>query len=347
VTRDGLLLGVDGGNTKTIALLARGDGTVVGAGRAFGCADIHAVAVEAALDVVRHAVDGAAESMVDAHADGAHGDLSLVQAAFSMAGADWPEDHDELRRALGSRWPAPVVVNDAIGALRAAIPDGPGVIVVAGTGAATGARGPDGSTWHSSFWQEAQGAHELGISALRAIYRAELGIDPPTSLTRRILEALDAPDVATVLHRQARRDPARWREAHTLAPVLLDAAEAGDRTASDIVLAHGNALAAMALAASRRVGIDPTAPFALALAGGLFRHHGSMLRDALRSSVLAGAPGAREIQPAFEPVTGALLLAFDAAGIPIDDGVLARLRATLPGDALFDTRLPAGSAEGG
>ena len=35
-----LLLGVDGGNTKTIALVARRDGTVVGVGTA-GCADIH------------------------------------------------------------------------------------------------------------------------------------------------------------------------------------------------------------------------------------------------------------------------------------------------------------------
>ena len=35
--RDPLLLGVDGGNSKTIALLARRDGSIVGAGRAGAC----------------------------------------------------------------------------------------------------------------------------------------------------------------------------------------------------------------------------------------------------------------------------------------------------------------------
>ena len=38
-----LLLGVDGGRTKTVALVAEPGGAIVGAGRA-GCADIHAAA---------------------------------------------------------------------------------------------------------------------------------------------------------------------------------------------------------------------------------------------------------------------------------------------------------------
>ena len=67
-----------------------------------------------------------------------------------------------------------VIVNDAMGALRAGSPDGTGVVVACGTGAAVGARHPDGRIWHSSFWQEVQGADELSLSALRAVYRAEL-----------------------------------------------------------------------------------------------------------------------------------------------------------------------------
>ena len=59
-----LVLGVDGGNTKTVALVAQADGTVVGAGRA-GCADIYgAVSPEAAID----AVAGAAQSALEAAA---------------------------------------------------------------------------------------------------------------------------------------------------------------------------------------------------------------------------------------------------------------------------------------
>jgi len=47
----------------------------------------------------------------------------------------------------------------------------------------------------------------------------------------------------------------------------------------------------------------------------------------------------REVVPELEPVVGALLLAFDAAGLAMDDARLARLVATLPDAALYETRL--------
>ena len=66
-----------------------------------------------------------------------------------------------------------VIVNDAMGALRAGSPDSTSVVVACGTGTAVGARHPDGRIWHSSFWQEVQGADELSLPALRAVYRAD------------------------------------------------------------------------------------------------------------------------------------------------------------------------------
>ena len=146
---DRVLLGVDGGNTKTIALAARPDGTVVGAGRVTESADPYAVGLERASAVI---VAAGTEAL------GQAGAPPVGRAAFSLAGADWPEDVEELGGILGIRWPDCLVVNDGIGALRAAVPEGPGVVVALGTGAATGARGTDGRTWHSSFWQEPQGA---------------------------------------------------------------------------------------------------------------------------------------------------------------------------------------------
>ncbi|HEY7591117.1 MAG TPA: BadF/BadG/BcrA/BcrD ATPase family protein [Candidatus Limnocylindrales bacterium] len=334
---DGLLAGVDGGNTKTIALVARPDGTIVGAGRALGCADIHAVAVERALPVVARALDAASKQV----------DEPVRHVAFSMAGADWDEDHVLLAERLGERWPVAAVVNDAIGALRAAIPEGPGVVVVCGTGAATGARGPDGSTWHSSFWQEPQGASELGTRALLAVVAADLGIAPPTSLRDAFLRALGESSVEAVLHRWTHRerhertdkvDPA------VLAPLLLDAAEANDPVAVEIVDSHGRALGRTALAATRRVGIGG-GPFHLALAGGVFRHPARHLADALVRTVRETAPSVEVVAAELEPAAGALLLAFDAAGIAVDEGVERRLRASLPKGDLYDTyALPAAAS---
>jgi N-acetylglucosamine kinase-like BadF-type ATPase len=329
-----LLLGVDGGNTKTIALVARPDGTVVGSGRSLGTADIHATTPELALDAVERAVAAALEAASVVHVRGRAGEIEA--SAFSIAGADWPEDIEMLASLLAERWPAPVVVNDAIGALRAVIPTGPGVVVVCGTGTATGARGPDGQTWHTSFWQEPQGARELGEKTIRAIARADLGIDPPTALTALVLTTLDVPDVGTVLHRRTRRGPARWAEPAILAPLLLDAAEEGDPTAAAIVTSHGAALGTYALAAARRVDAAE-GPLGVALTGGVFRHPGRLLRDSTFGAVRAGAPLAHEVVPSLEPVAGALLLAYDAAGIEVAGPVKQRLRATLPAAALYET----------
>jgi N-acetylglucosamine kinase-like BadF-type ATPase len=77
------VLAVDGGNTKTIAVVAGADGRVLGTGRA-GCADIYnAPTPDRALDAIAAAV-GAALAEAGMRAD------ELAAAAFGLAGADWP-----------------------------------------------------------------------------------------------------------------------------------------------------------------------------------------------------------------------------------------------------------------
>src|SRR3954452_24308563 len=116
-----VLLGIDGGNTKTIALVAAPDGMILGTGRVDRQADVYKVGIERSVAVYREAADVALSDagIVDADAG----------VALSLAGADWPEDAVEIRAALADRWPDAVIVNDAIGALRAAVPDGPAVVV--------------------------------------------------------------------------------------------------------------------------------------------------------------------------------------------------------------------------
>src|SRR5262245_57607709 len=173
-----LILGVDGGNTKTIALVASPDGTILGAGRS-GCSDIYgAASPAAAIAEIAQAVDAAL-----AQAGRKRDEISA--ACFSLAGADWPEDYDHLTaqiRALGMAQDF-VVANDALGGLRAGVADGVGVVIACGTGLAVAARNRAGEFWHGSFWLEDLGGIRMGREALRAVLRAELGIDPPTSLS--------------------------------------------------------------------------------------------------------------------------------------------------------------------
>ena len=326
-----LVLGVDGGNTKTLALVARDDGTIVGTGRA-GCGDIYgATSAMAAIAEIEGAVSAA---LTEAGTDPAE----LSAGAFSLAGADWPEDFTLLEDAMRARGygESIVVVNDAMGALRAGSPDGTGVVVACGTGAAVGARGTDGRIWHSSFWQVPQGADDLSLQALHAVYRAELGIDPPTTLTQRLLTAFEASSVEEILHSLTARGIPRPNMRRQLVRPLFDAADAGDVTAREIAISHGKALGEYVIVAARKVGLLET-PFTLVLTGGVLRHPSPFLREALVTRVQDVTPGVRAIQSRFEPAVGAVLLALELVRIDTNAALLEHLEATVPDAAFFAT----------
>ena len=326
------LLGVDAGNTKTIALVAQPDGTIIGAARS-GVGDIYASTPEPALKQIALAVDNALTQA------GASRD-EIASGCFSLAGADWQEDYDFLLAAMKEHKSGEIVAvyNDAIGALRAGSPDGTGVVLACGTGTAIGGRNAEGKYWHASFWQEAFCGHEMGSRALRAVYRAELGIDPPTALTAPILAHYRQPSVEALLHHYTARDHEDFPAAKTarLSRIVLREADRGDEAALKIVGDMGRGLAEYALVAARKVGIEGTA-FPLVLNGGVFRHHSNILINVILDGIRPVAPDVQVIRSRHEPAVGALMMAFEQNGIALQGEVLARLEASVPGHDLFHT----------
>lgn len=309
------ILGVDGGNTKTVALVARADGEIVGVGRG-GCADIYNAGAEAVENIV-----GAV------HQAGAG---PFTAAAFSLAGVDWQDDVAFHRDVLPSRIALerpPFVVNDAIGGLRAGTRDGVGVAVVCGSAAAVGAGAPGRRFWNASWWLALGGAGQLGQQAVHAITRADLGLDPPTALTGAVLASTGLDSVEELLHAVTAREPPVRVYRGRLAPVVLDVADAGDPVARAIVEGLGRGLGRYAGAAAERVELDP-AGRPLVLAGSVFRHPSPLLAGAIAAELPAAVP----TRSAFEPAVGALLLAFDELGLEPNLDVL---RATLPNQAVY------------
>lgn len=326
-------LGVDAGNTKTIALVAAEDGTILGSGRG-GCGDIYGASTpEAAIEQIERAVESALEQAGVNASD-------IVSGGFSLAGADWHSDFEYLKAEMTKRsYGAEIrIYNDAIGALRAGSPDGTGVVIACGTGTAIGARSKQGKIWHGSFWQEPLCGEEMGSRALRAIYRAELGIDPATELTAAVLEHFDEPRVERMLYRFTARDVTHptGAEVARLSRIVLDEATKGDPAALKIVQTLGRELANYALAAARQVGLDGI-PFTLVLNGGVFRHDSTTLLDVVLEQIRASAPDVQLVSSELEPAAGALLLAFEGAEIPVNAALLEKLEATLPPPELFHT----------
>ncbi len=312
-----LLLGVDGGNTKTVAVVVTAEGDLLGTGRT-GCGDIHAApGPEAAVAEIVRAVGAALDE-----ARAGAGDLAA--AAFSLAGADWPEDFGYLRRELRERLGLPEdpeIVNDAVGGLRSGTDDMVGVAVVIGTYSALAGRNTAGALFHFGFWPDSTGAHGLGSQALAAIWRHMLGLGPETTLLGRALERWGCEDAEELLHVLTRIDGPEEPEAGRLADAVLDEAEAGDVVAREIVETVASRMGDYARVCAARTGQDGS-PFPLVLCGSVLRHPSPLLRSVLLSRVPDGEP----VYPDVEPVAGAVLLAADRVGAC---PALARLGAPL------------------
>lgn len=299
------MLGVDGGNTKTLAAVADGSGRTCGEGRA-GTGDIYnAPTPDEAIAAIEAAVSGALAGAGIA-AD------ELGAAVFSLAGADWPEDFALLEAALPERLGlavAPLVVNDALGALRGGSPDWTGIALVSGTYNAVAARHPDGRAFHLGFWPDAAGGHELGSDALRAVYRAALDMGPATVLTERALALYGAADPIGLLYEFTRRGGLEEHEKGRLAPVVLDAADEGDDVARAIVTEKGSVLGRQGRACAEQIDL-PLAGACVVLAGGVFDHPSDRLADA----AMAELPGAVAVRRPAPPIDGAVRLALDQIG---------------------------------
>lgn len=328
-------LGIDAGNTKTLALLSDSAGTVRGWGRAGPC-NIY-VSVEGALAALRQAVSqafGQAGLLTDGSPLGA---LTL-----SAAGADWPEDFTLLQNVLeGAGWASRTrVVNDAVGALRAGSLAGVGVSVVCGTSTGTAARSASGEVWHSGYWQEPEGAEELGRLALRAVYRAALGVGPPTTLSQVLPPLYGCRDAAGLLHHLTARPGKSGETAEKLSPAhlarfLLDEAGEGDPVSRELVARHGAALGDYALAAARQVGLS--GDYLLVTSGGVMRHPSPLLREALLARVRETHPEVRWQASEHEPVFGAVLLALEHSGVPVTPAIWNQLAHTSPPPEWFAT----------
>jgi N-acetylglucosamine kinase-like BadF-type ATPase len=323
------VLGVDGGGSKTLALIADESGHVVAFAKGAG-SEVYGggeTAIATIADVVATVLREAGLSRND-----------ISGATFSLAGVDWPDDVIFMHGRLAALLACDVTVrNDAIGALDGAIPTGAAIVVACGTGCATASRGQDGATWHSGFWQYPLGSHELAIKAVGAICLAHQGIAPPTSLKAAALETLQLRDVEALLYAVTRRDTAQRLSLSRVTPLLLDAAEAGDPVSRHIVVSHGEGLGLVAAVAARKVGISGQA-IKIALTSGVFRHASKLLPDAVLDALRRSEPLIEPVAPVGEPVMGSVLDALRRIDVQTCPQVLDQLHHSMPPPDFFLTQ---------
>jgi N-acetylglucosamine kinase-like BadF-type ATPase len=323
------VIGVDGGTTKTIALVANEQGCILSSARGGGSnwsGEDVTIPMTVVADTVRCTLEPA----------GLTGE-QIALGVFTLAGADWPEDHTRREDFLGQAGIARrvKVKNDSFGGLRAGLSRPYGMVLAAGTGMNAAVIAPDGQEWAFGYYETFGGAGTVAQHAFEAVLRAEDGRGQPTALTQMVLDRLGFPTVEAMLRAYILRK-IDWGKFLTICPLVFEAALAGDPVAVEIIVRQGKGLAEYATAMVRRFHMQ-NLEFEVVLAGSVFKGVGPLLIDTVTQEVHREAPRAHIVRSGFEPVIGSVLLAYDALRIPVTESMIMNLAATMPGGQFFDT----------
>lgn len=304
-SQSSLVIGIDGGATSTVALLADStSGNVLGRGVG-GPSNIQAVGEESALQALQVAVEEAFEAAGLSCAP-------VAAAALGLAGIDLNEGIELIHNWAGRVELAGKisVANDATLLFAAGTPEGWGLAIVAGTGSIAFTLDRDGKDARTGGWGYLMGdegsAFRVGLLGLRAACRAADKIGPPTQLLPHLLAKLGSNDPRDFIPAVYRGD---WDKAAIagLAPTVMELAALGDEAAHAIFENESLELARTAAGAVFQGGL-PRNGVPVALTGGLVLRNDSFrerfLANLCHCGVTPGPVGLVE-----DPAVGAVVLA--------------------------------------
>jgi len=304
-----LYLGIDGGGTRTRAVLVAGSGEVLGEGKA-AASNFNNVGEQEAGNNLRAATEAAF------HAAGMS--FRSVDGAFlGLAGVKSSEDIARMTSVAEARELAPAgavtVKNDLFNALAGGLDGGPGIALIAGTGSNCLGRDASGEDFMCGGWgwfmDDGGSGWGLAADALRVAVRMADGRETPTRLLSTVLTFHGVSEANALL---ARLYNNAWSPAGIagFAPVVIRLASEGDEAAKAVL--HRGAKALSELVATTASRLDfPDGP-RVVLLGGCARS-GPPYQPLVEEAVRTACPRARLQDPVRDATYGAALNALSFA----------------------------------
>jgi len=318
-----LLAGVDGGATKTVAVVGRPDGALLGSARG-PPSNYHNVGVKKAAKAIQSSIALACQ----------HGEVStknLGTVVMGLAGMDSPGNFRvgqrvaDLTRLAKRR----VVKHDSVIALYAATLGRPGIVVNAGTGSFAAGLGRDGRAIRAGGWgriiDDEGSAYHIGKLGIRAALRASDGVERKTQITNMLVRKLKLRTIEDIVH-QVYEKPMTVEEISAISKLVAQAAAKGDRVARDIFTHEGEVLANLVSTIARHLGMTRSRP-SVYLTGGVFKS-GPVVLKPFRIELRKNVSRFTIRRPKFEPVIGAFILALREQGVETRGRILTNLQAS-------------------
>ncbi len=313
-----LFVGVDGGQSSTLTVLADEHGTLLASALTGPCNHIHEPGgLERQYNTLRAGYEAVlarageplrrVESVYLGLTGSGH--LETVQRVY---------DTDRL-----------TLKTDTVTALAGALPDMVGVIVIAGTGSTAYGRNPAGAEvtvgGHGYYAGDEGSASDIARLAFRAVFQAADGRGPETALTALLFEQYGSSSLRELRNTIYGAEMTRDRLARA-AGTAGAAAAAGDAVALDILHGAGGELGRLVSTALRRLELT-RGPALVAPIGGVFRA-GELVLTPMLEAARGVNPDAHLVAPRFVPAIGAVILALREGGVEVTPALLDRLEQT-------------------
>jgi N-acetylglucosamine kinase-like BadF-type ATPase len=304
-------LGLDGGGSKTEAIVVDEDLQILGEGRA-GPSNHLRVGIDEATREVKRAIVEATTSA----------GIQLGQIDFGycgIAGSDHPKHRATMVEAVRRFFPHGrfTVDSDARIALTGAVGFGPGVVVISGTGSVAFGRNESDAEARAGGWGPTLGdegsAYSIARKGLVAVARALDGRGPTTLMSDILCTHYGVCDPAELTY-MVYAPNIHADDIALYLRLVVEAARQDDAVAKEILKAEAAELANAVIAVVRNLKMFEQ-EFPLAYVGGAFKA-GDLLLDPFSAFVLEKVPGAKIQPPREKPVYGAARLAIRNARHP-------------------------------
>jgi N-acetylglucosamine kinase-like BadF-type ATPase len=319
-------LGIDGGGSKTAFLLIDDSGQVLGSHT-----EGPAYYLEIGWDAMRAMLARGIQATL------AQAALTPEALSFAFLGLPAYGEDSRLLAALDAVASPPLAPAryrcdcDAVCGWAGALAGADGINVIAGTGsmaygqyqgraARAGGWGELFSDEGSAYWIARQG---LNLFSRMSDGRVERG--PLYEILRRHFKLQSDLDLCAAIYDQAQVQRSNLA---ALAPLMAEAARAGDGQAAALFVDAADELARMVDAVRGQLKVPPQETVLVSYSGGLFQRR-DLLLPHLQSELAAANRRYRLVAPRLSPAAGAALYAAQQSGAPLRSAAIDSLQANL------------------
>ena len=303
------VIGVDGGGTKTVAVLANLNGKVL-ARAEVGPSNINKIGF-------KHAIDNIVKVLTQVSQEYEKDKIVFIYLGLAAGLERDKKKKKEIKKQLlvtsELSWISPkniLVEADQLIAFRSGTEEKQGIVIIAGTGSIVMGWDKKGKEVIVGGWDYLLGddgsGFWIGKKALQAVCLSIDGFNSKSLLHSMILKKLKIKTEKDLM--QEIYKPEMIKNIASLAPLVETAAKTGDKTAKDILFQASNELIIRANLAIKKLNLENKF-FPLVLAGGVFKS--KIILTKVKKDIKIIAPKANFIRPKQEPVIGAMKLALE------------------------------------